>query len=71
MNDIAWDFSNEDEKFNLFNSEINFIFSDICFDKIFSKKIAVAVSGGSESLSLLILINYYSELNRHSQDISN
>ena len=66
MNDIAWDFSNEDETFNLFNSEINLIFSDICFDKISSKKIAVAVSGGSDSLSLLILLNSWTACNNFS-----
>lgn len=66
MNDIAWDFSNEDETFNLFNSEINLILNDICFDKISSRKIAVAVSGGSDSLSLLILLKNWAVCNNFS-----
>ena len=66
MNDIAWDFSNKDETFSLFNSEINLIFRDICFNKISSRKVAVAVSGGSDSLSLLILLNNWAVCNNFS-----
>ena len=66
MNDIAWDFSNENDMFNLFNSEMDFIVRNIDSGKAFSKKIAVAVSGGSDSLSLLILLKNWAAKNGFS-----
>ena len=66
MNDVAWDFSNEDETFDLFNSEMDFIVSNIDSGKVSSNKIAVAVSGGSDSLSLLILLKNWTSKNGFS-----
>lgn len=56
MSDIAWDFSNEKRTFDLFNSEMDFIIENLDFNENYSRKIAVAVSGGSDSLSLLVLL---------------
>ena len=58
MTDIAWDFFNKETTINLFHEEIDFIIKHL--SKI-PRNIAVAVSGGSDSMSLLILMKYWSE----------
>lgn len=58
MTDIAWNFSNKETTLNLFHDEMAFIIEHL---KATPKHLAVAVSGGSDSISLLVLAKYWSD----------
>ncbi|MBR1734536.1 MAG: tRNA lysidine(34) synthetase TilS [Alphaproteobacteria bacterium] len=57
MSNIAWEFINKEITLNLFFSEMDFICSHL--RKSEKEAVSVAVSGGSDSMALLLLINHW------------
>lgn len=61
MNDVAWNFSDENRTFSIFNSEMDFIAARLSG---VSRGIVAAVSGGSDSLALLVLLENWTKFRK-------